>query len=239
MQWNGAALEEDFSDMRLVLLGLPGAGKGTQGERLAETLRIPHISTGNIFRQAIQSETELGEKARRYIDRGELVPDAVAIEIVMERLGREDCEFGFILDGFPRTVPQAIALDEALPKLGIRLDKAINIRITEAEAIRRIADRLVCQQCGATYNRHTHRSKAAGVCDVCGGPLVQRPDDTVETARNRLKVYLEQTHPVVDYYGERGILYTVDGEQSIERVFREIMHALGKRVAEPSSGVVQ
>lgn len=225
--------------MRLVLLGLPGAGKGTQGERLSEALHIPHISTGNIFRQAIQSETELGEEARRYIDRGELVPDGLAIEIVMERLGRKDCEHGFILDGFPRTVPQAKALDEALPTLRIRLDGAINIKITESEAIRRIADRVVCEQCGATYNRHTHRTRAAGVCDLCGGPLVQRPDDTVETARNRLKVYLEQTHPVVCYYEDRGILHTVDGEQSIERVFEQIMHSLGRRAAEPSSGVGQ
>ncbi len=225
--------------MRLVLLGLPGAGKGTQGERLSGALNIPHISTGSIFRQAIQSNTELGQEARKFIDRGELVPDSLAIQIVMERLGRSDCAAGFILDGFPRTVPQAKALDEALPDLGVSLDGAVNIKITESEAIRRIADRLVCEQCGATYNRHTLRTKAAGVCDTCGGPLVQRPDDTVETARNRLKVYLEQTHPVVEYYEERGILHSVDGEQSIENVFERIMHSLGRRTANPSSGVGQ
>ena len=224
--------------MRLVLLGLPGAGKGTQGERLAEEFKIPHISTGSIFRQAINSESELGKEARTYIDRGELVPDRLAIKIVMERLGRPDCTRGFILDGFPRTVPQAKALDDALPELGVRLDAAINIKITEGEAIRRIADRVVCQQCGATYNRQSKQTKAAGVCDVCGGPLVQRPDDTVETARNRLKVYLEQTHPVVGYYESRGILHTVDGERSIEEVFERIVASLGRRAARPSAGWV-
>lgn len=225
--------------MRLVLLGLPGAGKGTQGERLAEELEIPHISTGSIFRQAIQSESELGKEARAFIDRGELVPDRLAIQIVMERVGRPDCTSGFILDGFPRTVPQAKSLDQALPDLGVRLDAAINIKITEAEAIRRIADRLVCEQCGATYNRHSNRAKSAGVCDMCGGPLVQRPDDTEETARNRLRVYLDQTHPVVDYYRSRGILHTVDGELGIEQVFHRIITAIGNREAKPSHGVGQ
>lgn len=212
--------------MRLVLLGLPGAGKGTQGELLAETLQVPHISTGSIFRKEIEGQTELGKRAQAYIDRGELVPDELSIEIVTSRLGEGDCRKGFILDGFPRSVPQAKALDQALSALGLGLDSAINIRITENEAIRRIADRLVCQQCGSTYSRQWKEVAESGSCPECGGPLVQRPDDTEETARHRLRVYLEQTHPVVDYYRSRGILISVDGEQPVMQVFTTITNAL-------------
>lgn len=212
--------------MRLVFLGLPGAGKGTQGERASARLGVPHISTGKMFRDAIQSETELGVRAREYIHRGELVPDDLAIEIVKERLSRPDCERGFILDGFPRSVPQAKALDAMLPTLGMELDRAVNIQITEEEAIRRIANRIICGQCGATYNRTSKPTRRAGVCDACGGPLSQRADDTEETAKNRLRVYLDQTHPVVEYYKARNLLITVDGEQSIDAVFAEIMEAL-------------
>lgn len=220
--------------MRLVLLGLPGAGKGTQGELLSENLGVPHISTGAMFRAAISSGSDLGQKAKVYIERGELVPDDVSIEIVKERLSRDDCAGGFILDGFPRTVPQAVALDQVLPELGVGLDAAINIKISEAEAVRRIAERMVCAQCGATYNRSVH-GRLSGKCAECGGPLVQRPDDTVEAAQNRLKVYMEQTHPVVDYYAERGLLLSVDGERSIERVFESIMEQLNEhRGARPS-----
>lgn len=209
--------------VRLVLMGLPGAGKGTQGELLSEELHVPHISTGAMFRSAMQSASELGAKARAYIDRGQLVPDDVAIEIVKERLDRPDCVNGFILDGFPRTVPQAQELDKALPTLGVHLDAAINIEITEDEAVRRISDRLVCGQCGGTYNRQLLKVvNGPGECPECGGMLVQRPDDTVETAKNRLKVYLEQTHPVVDYYRSRQLLISVDGQQAIGDVFAEI-----------------
>lgn len=214
--------------MRLVLLGLPAAGKGTQGDLLSEHFGVPHISTGSMFRQAIESKTELGKRALSVIDRGELVPDDLAIEIVKHRLAAPDCRDGFILDGFPRTVPQAKALDSALPEMGVWLDTAIDIKITEDEAIRRIADRLVCRQCGGTYSRQWREVVESGVCKECGGPLVQRADDTVETARHRLRVYLEQTHPVVHYYRSRGILVSIDGLQSVDEVFRSIVKALEK-----------
>lgn len=221
--------------MRLVFLGLPGAGKGTQGEQVSARIGVPHISTGKMFRDAIYSETPIGVRARAYINRGELVPDELAIEIVKERLSQPDCEKGFILDGFPRSVPQAKALDEALPTLGTRLDRAVNIQITGEEAIRRIANRIVCEQCGATYNRTSRPTRRPGVCDDCGGPLTQRADDTEETARNRLRVYLDQTHPVVEYYKARGVLITVDGQQAIAAVFAEIMEALAstKQLSSP------
>lgn len=214
--------------MRLVLLGLPGAGKGTQGDLLSARLGIPHISTGAIFRAAIDSNTAIGEKARAVINRGELVPDEMAAEIVMERLRHGDCSDGFILDGFPRTVPQAVILDEALPSLGVKIDAAVNIEITADEAIKRISGRLVCSQCGATYNRKLHPAKDSGICDECKGPLVQRPDDTEETARNRLRIYLEQTHPVVAYYESRGTLLSVMGEGPIQSVFESILSGLHK-----------
>lgn len=216
--------------MRLVLLGLPGAGKGTQGELLARKYGVPHISTGAIFRDAINANNSLGERARAVIDRGELVPDDLAGEIILVRLSEEDCADGFILDGFPRTVPQAEALDLALPTLGIEIDAAVNIRISEGEAIKRIAGRLICSQCGATYNRKLHPAKDAGVCDLCQGPLVQRPDDTEETARNRLRIYLEQTHPVVTYYEGRSVLLPVEGEGRIEDVFQLIETDLGNKL---------
>lgn len=209
-------------------MGLPGAGKGTQGELLAEELEVPHISTGQMFRAAISSNGPLGVTARSYIERGQLVPDDVSIEIVKERLSRPDCERGFILDGFPRTVPQAIALDEALPSMGMELDAAVNIQISESEAVRRIAERVVCSQCGATYNRAIHPLSDSGSCRECGGPLVQRPDDTVETAKNRLVVYMEQTHPVVHYYEDQGKLLSVDGQRPIEEVFQGIVAGLRK-----------
>lgn len=221
--------------MRVVLLGLPAAGKGTQGDLLSEQLGVPHISTGKMFREAIDSDTPLGVKVRSFMERGELVPDDLAIEIVVERLNRDDCAKGFILDGFPRTVPQAISLDRALPELGVSLQAGVNIAISEEEAIRRIADRLVCRQCEATYNRKLHAGLDA--CEECGGPLVHREDDTEETARNRLRVYLEQTHPVVGYYRDRGILATVDGERPIQAVFHSILGELRKAGVLKSTGV--
>lgn len=207
-------------------MGLPGAGKGTQGELLAKELKVPHISTGAMFRAAIRSNGPIGTAVRSYIERGQLVPDELSIEIVKERLSQSDCEPGFILDGFPRTVPQAIALDRTLPSLGMAVDAAINIQISESEAVRRIAERVVCSQCGATYNRSIHALSGSGQCRECGGPLVQRPDDTVETAKSRLVVYMEETHPVIDYYAAQEKLLSVDGQRSIGEVFEAIMSGL-------------
>lgn len=224
--------------MRLTMLGLPGAGKGTQGILLAERYNIPHISTGSMFRAAIKSATPMGKLAQSYIDRGHLVPDNVAIEIVKDRLGMKDCSEGYILDGFPRTVPQAIALDKALADWDQTLEAAINIRISDAEAIVRIADRRICAQCGATYYHRYLTESGMDSCEVCGGDLIQRADDNEETARNRLAVYLEQTHPVVSYYQEHDRLITVNGEQEIDKVFRDLLQMLSQfKVGSGSSGV--
>lgn len=225
--------------MRLTMLGRPGAGKGTQGVLLAQHFGIPHISTGSMFRTAIRSGTPLGELARRYIDRGHLVPDHVAIEIVKMRLSEPDCEDGYILDGFPRTVAQAEALDDALCDSGEMLDAALEIHISDEEAILRIAHRRVCAGCGATYFTPRRPNGARERCDSCGGELIQRDDDTEETAKERLAVYLEQTHPVVSYYAERGRLISVDGEQGIQQVFAELLEAMARfRVGSGSSGVL-
>lgn len=212
--------------MRLIMLGLPAAGKGTQAKLLEERFGVPHISTGEMFREAIKSGNNVGCEAKKYIDRGELVPDDLAIEIVKRRLLMADCRDGYILDGFPRTVPQAKALDRVIGEIGKPIDAVINIQISDDEAIRRIAQRRVCAQCGATYSGDQLKSGEPPRCNICGGPLVQRDDDNEETARNRLKVYLQQTHPLVDYYAEQGILLTVNGEQEIEAVFEECVKGL-------------
>ncbi len=212
--------------MRLVLLGFPGAGKGTQGELLGERFGVPHISTGVIFRAAIDSDTPLGREAQAFIARGELVPDDLAVRIVKERIQQPDARRGFILDGFPRTVAQAKILDGVLADLHMDLDGAVDIRITPEAAIQRVAGRRICSQCGHTYHRMWVPAKGEGVCDICGGPLIQRADDTEETARRRLEVYLSQTRPVVDYYEARGILVAVDGEQPIPQVFEDILRGL-------------
>lgn len=212
--------------MRLIMLGLPAAGKGTQAKLLEERFGVPHISTGEMFREAIKSGNDVGCEAKKYIDRGELVPDDLAIEIVKRRLLMADCRDGYILDGFPRTVPQAKALDRVIGEIGKPIDAVINIQISDDEAIRRIAQRRVCAQCGATYSADQLKSGEPPRCNICGGPLVQRDDDNEETARNRLKVYLQQTHPLVDYYAEQGILLTVNGEQEIEAVFEECVKGL-------------
>lgn len=209
--------------MRVVMLGLPAAGKGTQGKLLSERYGIPHISTGSMFRGAISANTTLGQHARQFITAGELVPDALATAIVKERLAQDDCRNGFLLDGFPRTVQQAESLETALRAMGMGTDAAVNIQISEEEAIRRIANRRVCSQCGSTAKSSATEFT---VCDECGGPLVQRPDDTEETAHNRLLVYLSQTQPVVDYYRRRGSLVPVNGLQPIEKVFRQIVQRL-------------
>lgn len=214
--------------MRLTMLGRPGAGKGTQGMLLAKRFGIPHISTGSMFRDAMRSGSDMGALARSYIDRGHLVPDHVAIQIVEERLAQGDCRKGYILDGFPRTVAQAEALDEALQSAGQGLDAAVEINISDNEAILRIAHRWICPECGATYFRRYPSCAERTECEACGATLTQREDDTEETARERLAVYLVETDPVVSYYEERGRLVSVNGEQSIEQVFREMIEGLSR-----------
>lgn len=226
--------------MRLVLLGLPGAGKGTQGELLAQEFQVPHISTGAIFRHEIETKTELGKKALQFMDRGELVPDEVTVEMVKSRLNYSDCTGGFVLDGFPRNVPQARALDEAFANYGMTLDAAIHIEITKDEAFERIFSRLVCQQCEATYSRRSEAIVRPDVCPKCGGSLIQRSDDTKETVENRLRVYVEQTSPVVAYYQSRGNLVPIDGRQSVNDVFSQIVHLLrNSQAAGGTAGVGQ
>ena len=212
--------------MRLVLLGLPGAGKGTQGVQISQEYQIPHISTGSIIREAISSGSSLGIEANRYISKGNLIPDSVAIEIVRGRLQQADCTRGWILDGFPRTVPQAIHLDETLSKDNASVDTAFDIRISEDEAIRRIVNRRMCRQCGATYHLQHYRAENEGRCDTCGGDLYQRADDNEQTARRRLKVYMAQTHPVLHYYAQDARLYSISGERRIEEVFLDVKHVL-------------
>jgi len=220
--------------MRLVLLGLPGAGKGTQGQHIAEKYNIPHISTGSLIRGAVASGSELGKEANKYISQGQLIPDELAIEILNERFAQPDCAKGWILDGFPRTVRQAVFLDEQLAQSGSAVQIALDIRISPEEAVRRIAQRRVCSRCGAVYHLTYYRAKGKGVCDKCGGDLNQREDDTVETARKRLEVYMVQTHPVVHYYAQSGRLYSVDGEAPIKDVFADV-DSLISRFAEPSA----
>lgn len=211
--------------MRLVMLGLPGAGKGTQADLLATKLNIPRISTGDMFREALQSETELGKQVKQYVERGELVPDSLTVALVEERLSQPDAQAGFILDGFPRTVPQAEALKAKLAEIDKPLDAAVFIDVPQEEAIRRISQRRVCAQCGATF-RADAPEVADGQCSTCGGPLVQRPDDSEETARHRLQVYMAQTRPVVDFYGAMDRLVHVDGCQAIPQVLEDILAGL-------------
>ena len=213
--------------MRLVIFGPPGAGKGTQAKMLSEKLGVPHIATGDIFREAVKAGTELGRLAKQYMDRGELVPDEVVIGIVEERLRRPDCSKGFILDGFPRTIKQAEVLDEMLQKMGVKLDAVVNLEVSEDEVVKRISLRRTCRNCGAIYHLITNPPKKEGVCDKCGGELYQRDDDREETVRSRLRVYRQQTEPLLKFYEQRGLLKNVDGEKPIEEVFKEVLAALG------------
>ena len=212
--------------MRLVLLGLPGAGKGTQGELIAEKYGIPHISSGSLIREAVASGTDLGKEVDSYIRRGELIPDTLAIEMISERLSRPDCAQGWILDGFPRTVLQAIALDQRLAEIDLDVQMAFDIRITPGEAIERIAKRRMCSKCGAVYHLEHYRSQAMDVCDNCGEQLYRRSDDTEETARTRLVVYMKQAHPVLHYYSRDGRLYSIDGQRPIAEVFADVDYYL-------------
>ena len=197
--------------MNLILLGAPGAGKGTQAEKICAKLSIPAISTGNILREAMAAKTEMGLKAKSYIDAGKLVPDEVVIGIIEDRLKAEDCKNGFILDGFPRTIPQA----EALDKMGVRIDRVLEIYVPDEKITARLSGRRVCLKCGATYHTEYKKPKKEGVCDVCGEKLVQRKDDMPETVLDRLKTYHEQTEPLKGYYEKKGILRVVEGQEDV------------------------
>lgn len=213
--------------MKIVFMGPPGAGKGTQAEKIIETYQIPHISTGDMFRKAIKDQTELGMEAKRYMDQGALVPDHVTIGIVKDRLSESDCKSGFLLDGFPRTVDQAKALDEILTSLDSKIDYVINIDVDLNILKERLTGRRICRSCGATYHKIFNPSIVEGVCDKCGGELYQRKDDNEETVGNRLDVYVNQTKPLLDYYSLAGNLVNINGQQSIELVFEEIQKVLG------------
>ena len=208
--------------MKLILLGAPGAGKGTQAEVIIDHLNIPAISTGNIIREALKNGTEVGLKAKSYMDAGKLVPDEVVIEIIKERLAQDDCKNGFILDGFPRTVPQA----EALDAMGIAIDKVVDIEVADEKIAQRLGGRRVCANCGASYHTEYKPSKVEGVCDKCGGPTVQRKDDEPATVLDRLKVYHEQTEPLKDYYAKKGILAVVYGAEEVSETSARTLKAL-------------
>jgi len=212
--------------MKIIMLGAPGAGKGTQAKRIAAKYGIPHISTGDIFRANLKNNTELGKKAKVYMDQGLLVPDELTLELVMDRFTQEDCKNGYVLDGFPRTIPQAEALTEALAKQQDAVDFAINVDVPDEAIVNRMSGRRACPACGGTYHVEFNPTKVEGICDVCGGQLVLREDDKSETVLKRLSVYHEQTQPLIDYYSGQKILREVDGTQDMEDVFRDIITLL-------------
>lgn len=214
--------------LRTILLGHPGAGKGTQAVKIVEKYNIPHISTGDIFRENIKNETELGNRAKAYMDRGELVPDELVVEIATDRLTKDDCKNGFLLDGFPRTIFQAEKLDEFLAQRGEKIDKVINIDVEKDALVKRITGRRVCKSCGASYHVVNIPPKKDGVCDLCNGELIQRADDTEETVLNRIDVYNKQTKPLVDYYDKAGVIINIDGNKDLDNVLADIVKGLGK-----------
>ena len=213
--------------MKIIMLGAPGAGKGTQAKMIAEKCGIPHISTGDIFRANIKNGTELGAKAKEYMDKGLLVPDELVCDLVVDRIQQADCEKGYILDGFPRTIPQAEALENALNAIEQKLDYAIDIDVPDENIINRMSGRRACVGCGATYHVLFNPTKVEGKCDVCGESLILRDDDKPETVLSRLEVYHNQTQPLIDYYNEQGILKTVDGTVDMKDVFKAIVDILG------------
>ena len=213
--------------MKIIMLGAPGAGKGTQAKKIAEKYNIPHISTGDIFRANIKNGTELGQKAKTYMDKGELVPDELVVDLVVDRVAQDDAKAGYVLDGFPRTIPQAEALDAALAKIGEKMDYAINVEVPDENIINRMSGRRACVSCGGTYHIKYNPTKVEGVCDACGGQLILRDDDKPETVQNRLTVYHEQTQPLIDYYAKQGIMKEVDGTMDMEDVFKAITDILG------------
>ena len=214
--------------MKLILLGGPGAGKGTQAMMIADKYKLPHISTGDIFRANIKEGTELGKKAKSYIDQGLLVPDELTCDLVVDRIAAKDCENGYVLDGFPRTIAQADALTEALEKQGTEIDYAVDIEVPDELIVDRMGGRRVCLKCGATFHVVNNPSKTEGICDVCGDALVQREDDKPETVLNRLNVYHEQTQPLIEYYKGKGKLREVDGTRPVDDVFGQICGILGE-----------
>lgn len=214
--------------MHLILMGLPGAGKGTQAEKISEKYGIPHISTGDMFRLAIKEGTELGKTAKRYLDEGALVPDEVTSGIVEERLSKDDCKNGFLLDGFPRTIPQAEALQEITRKLDKSIDYVIHVDVPQEKLLERLTGRRVCPTCGATYHVVNNPPKEEGICDKDGSKLIQRDDDTEETVGKRLAVNLKQTKPLLDFYEKLGVVVIVDGDQPIDKVFEDIQAKIEK-----------
>ena len=213
--------------MKIVMLGAPGAGKGTQAKMIAERYGIPHISTGDIFRANIKNGTELGKKAKEYMDKGQLVPDSLTLDLIMDRFKADDCKDGYILDGFPRTIPQAEALDEALTSQGDAIDFAINVEVPDENIVNRMSGRRACVGCGATYHIKYNAPKVEGVCDTCGENLILRDDDKPETVQNRLKVYHDQTQPLIDFYSKKGVMKEVDGTIDMKDVFENIVKILG------------
>ena len=212
--------------MHILLMGPPGAGKGTQAAQLVKEFNIPHISTGDMFRAAMKEGTEMGKLAKSYIDAGNLVPDSVTVGIVRDRLAQDDCKKGFILDGFPRTVEQADALDGIMKDLGLSLKRVLNISVPAADLVERAVGRRICKKCGATYHVKFNPSQKDGVCDECGGDLFQRADDTAETMTNRLSVYEASTKPLIEYYQKAGIYTEVDGRQAIDKVTKDLVETL-------------
>ncbi len=213
--------------MKIIMLGAPGAGKGTQAKMIAETYKLPHVSTGDIFRANIKNGTELGKEAKAYMDKGELVPDELTVRILLDRVAQEDCANGYVLDGFPRTIPQAEVLDAELDKLGEKVDFAIDVEVPDENIVRRMSGRRACLKCGATYHIVHIPPKTEGICDACGSELVQRDDDKEETVKNGLSVCHEQTQPLIDFDNNKGVLKTVDGTKDSAEVFADIKKILG------------
>lgn len=214
--------------MKIIMLGAPGAGKGTQAKMIADKYGIPHVSTGDIFRANIKNGTELGMEAKKYMDKGLLVPDELTVKILLDRVAKEDCKNGYVLDGFPRTILQANVLDEALTKLGDKIDYAVNVDVPDENIIKRMGGRRACLACGATYHIEHVPPKAEGICDRCGKELVLRDDDKPETVKNRLNVYHEQTQPLIEFYEKKGVLKNVDGTVDMNDVFAAITAILGE-----------
>jgi len=213
--------------MKIIMLGAPGAGKGTQAKMIAEKYSVPHVSTGDIFRANIKGGTELGMQAKAYMDKGELVPDELTVKILLDRVAQEDCKNGYVLDGFPRTIPQAEVLDEALAKLGEAIDYAINVDVPDENIVKRMSGRRACVTCGATYHIEHVPPKKENICDNCGSELILRDDDKPETVLNRLSVYHTQTQPLIDFYSAKGVLKNVDGTMDMQDVFNAITDILG------------